>query len=394
MTAREDESVGVSVIGGGRVMQRSARDGQGGFSLIELTVAMAVTLIVTGAVYGLLAGGQSAFRREPELTDRQQNIRVAMDLILRDIANAGSGMPSFMQTFTPGLDACATCPMGPDGVTTDELELVTNPGSVDNEAVCASVVAPPGAPTGNSALSDSLLLMAGASTIAPNTPVVLIMTDGTWTVRNVVGVSTVNYGGAPAYTNCGAAPPPPNPPVGGVGTAHVQLDLSPTGDTSGMNVANTLCTPSANGFGNVAGPCDVIEIAFGELVRYRIRPDADGVPVLQRSTTANAGAGFQTLARGIEDLQVQYMVAPPGSPWVDGAPVVVNGAWPTIISQVQVTLSARSEAQNIEGATTSLSGPDAIRGRLTATASPRSSLLALSWQPNPPPPAAPVALWR
>ena len=55
-------------------MTAPTRD-QAGFSLIELMVAMVVTLIVTGAIYGLLAGGQSAFRREPQLADRQQNTR-------------------------------------------------------------------------------------------------------------------------------------------------------------------------------------------------------------------------------------------------------------------------------------------------------------------------------
>ena len=48
---------------------------QRGFSLIELTVAMTVTLIITGAMFQLLTAGKSAFRREPELSDRQQNIR-------------------------------------------------------------------------------------------------------------------------------------------------------------------------------------------------------------------------------------------------------------------------------------------------------------------------------
>ena len=48
---------------------------QRGFSLVELMVAMTVTLIVSGAIYGLLTSGSSAFRREPEVADRQQNIR-------------------------------------------------------------------------------------------------------------------------------------------------------------------------------------------------------------------------------------------------------------------------------------------------------------------------------
>ena len=37
-------------------LEGATRD-ERGFSLVELTVALVVTLIVTGAIYGLLAGG-------------------------------------------------------------------------------------------------------------------------------------------------------------------------------------------------------------------------------------------------------------------------------------------------------------------------------------------------
>ena len=85
-------------------MSTKVRSGQAGFSLVELMVAMVVTLIVSGAIYGLLAKGQSSMRREPELSDRQQNIRVAMDLIQRDVSTAGIGIPAFVQVFSRSLD--------------------------------------------------------------------------------------------------------------------------------------------------------------------------------------------------------------------------------------------------------------------------------------------------
>src|SRR4029078_2453670 len=49
--------------------------------------------------------GGNAFKREPELSDRQQNVRMAMDLIQRDVSNAGSGMGAWLQAFTNNLDA-------------------------------------------------------------------------------------------------------------------------------------------------------------------------------------------------------------------------------------------------------------------------------------------------
>ena len=85
---------------------------QAGFSMIELLVAMVMTLIVSGAIFGLLTGGQNAFRREPELTDRQQNIRIAMDLIKRDVAGAGAGWcPSSRRSRTVA-DGAGGCPTG------------------------------------------------------------------------------------------------------------------------------------------------------------------------------------------------------------------------------------------------------------------------------------------
>src|SRR5215475_5283161 len=83
---------------------------ESGFSLIELLVAMVVTLVVSGAIYGLLSSGQSAFRREPELSDRQQNIRVAMAMIERDVTRAGEGLHAFTQAFARGGDSGGPAP--------------------------------------------------------------------------------------------------------------------------------------------------------------------------------------------------------------------------------------------------------------------------------------------
>ena len=86
-----------------------------GFSMVELMVAMTITLIVSGAIYGLLTSGSTAFRREPELADRQQNIRVAMDLISRDVYNAGASLPTYSQVFTR-VDAAGGPCTGAEGL--------------------------------------------------------------------------------------------------------------------------------------------------------------------------------------------------------------------------------------------------------------------------------------
>jgi hypothetical protein len=112
--------------------------------------------------------------------------------------------------------------------------------------------------------------------------------------------------------------------------------------------------------------------------------------VLQRFTTGDAAAGFQPVATGIEEFQVQYLTQPNGSlippVYVDGAPAVSpNPPNPhaTLITEVRVTLSARSEAGNLQGQTSAASGPNALRGRLVSAGAPRTALVSLTQAPAP-----------
>ena len=57
-------------------MPRSLRSrSQSGFSLLEMLVAITITMIIMGSVYGLMTQSQSSFAREPMLADRQQQAR-------------------------------------------------------------------------------------------------------------------------------------------------------------------------------------------------------------------------------------------------------------------------------------------------------------------------------
>jgi prepilin-type N-terminal cleavage/methylation domain-containing protein len=355
-----------------------------GFSLIELLVAMTITLIVSGAIYGLLAGGQNAFRREPELTERQQNIRTAMDVIMRDVANAGVGLPPFVQVFRDGLDATTGSPMGPNSERTDELEMVSS-GGRDSEPVCAD--------PGN---SSQVIVLARANVPIPIGSVIVLTTwDGHWTTREVTAVAQTSTGtGA-----CSAG-------------AHTRINFSQGSGVTGLNVAGGPCQPAGlPGYGNVtsAPGCTISTMSFAEIIRYRVRNDTDGVPALQRFSSSAWGNGFQTIARGIEDMQVQYAPVEDPDGWVDSAPIVtppgVGSAPPapppppaataygTLTRHVRVTLAARSEAQLVAGQQTAASGPTALRGSLTTTGSPRSALIHVArGRPGSPAPPSP-AVW-
>jgi len=355
---------------------------EAGFSLVEMLVAMTITLIISGAIYGLLSTGQSAFRREPELTDRQQNARIAMNLIMRDIANAGGGMPPFIQSFKNGLNAVAAAPVNADNVHTDELELITNSGSKDNEPVCYT--------SGNGNGSNLRLMRdlcepsgcpSGTEFPVPQI-VMLVMDDGTWSMRTILSVQPSN--GNPGPGTCTS------------GSPHAVLSFASGTDDTGLNQPSGTCLASPGPGTTTNNNCGVQAISFATIVRYRIRNDAAGVPLLQRFSSDDPKSfvghvmvddGYQTVARGIEDLQVQYTRSGAATTWVDDAPVVTLNDYTTLINQVKVTLVARSEARNIQGARlNTATGRVNIRGSLTSVGSPRSTLIQLANAPASPSP--------
>lgn len=353
---------------------------ESGFSLIELMIAMTITLIVSGAIYGFIAGGQSAFRVQPERSDRQQNARTAMDAIMRDIASAGSGAPVIVQTFTPNLDGAVnpdpTKLASPFGGFTDELEIITNPTNFPPELACG---------TDGFVANPREVFLQRSSTLVPaqGRTLLISLADGTWTMK------TIDPGVAQANPPAGATPCD-------TGATHMRIrfansDAPPVGP--GFN--RDLCAPPPAGIpgnSNLLAGCTPASVTLAEQIRYRIRLGPDGVPNLERRTTAAFGAGFQVVARGIEDLQVRYVqanmpVCTVAAP-CDNAPLVTltanppaTGDYNMIITQVTVTLSSRSALQRIQGQTNAPAGPAALRGSLTSTGTPRAALFALTQEP-------------
>ena len=345
---------------------------ESGFSLIELLIAMVVTLVITGAVYGLLAGGQNAFRREPALTDRQQNIRSAMNSIGKDAQFAGMEMGTFFQTFTRGLDA-----KGPDGLASksDFLELFGNDGtcpSVHIKDTDGSNV-DTGKDTGADKIDTNCYPEPG--------PVLVFFKNGQarwgWGHNIHANDTKLNF-------------PPGQQPD----TSQIQ------------KVEDLTCylPPDAPNSAKCDNANPNIPVALGllQFVRYEIANDpTDGVPNLYRSTTGGLGGdenydaapsaagGWQVVARGIEDMQVEYKNGlgvwqnDPGAvacAYPCTAPTVAD--YNTIVREIKVTLSARSAAPNIQGMTKVGSLPAAMRGSLTTVFVPRAATQALTWWPE------------
>ena len=79
-----------------------------GFTVVELTIAMALTLAIMAAALALAQPAQAAFRLQLEEVDMSQRLRAAVDSLTRDILRAGSGLP-------PGLAAVVPYDAGASG---------------------------------------------------------------------------------------------------------------------------------------------------------------------------------------------------------------------------------------------------------------------------------------
>ena len=63
-----------------------------GVALVELLVAMLLTLLVATAVVALAVPARRTFQVQPEISDLHQRLRVAVDALTRDLQVAGAGI--------------------------------------------------------------------------------------------------------------------------------------------------------------------------------------------------------------------------------------------------------------------------------------------------------------
>src|ERR1041385_5024225 len=79
-----------------RVRLMNKHTPQSGFSLLELTLALSVSVVLTGGVFYYLKQNQESFVVEAAIADLHQNFRASLDLMTRDIQGAGAGLPQFL----------------------------------------------------------------------------------------------------------------------------------------------------------------------------------------------------------------------------------------------------------------------------------------------------------
>jgi len=98
-----------------------------GFSLIELILAMAITLTVLGLSSTLLAGGFNSRSREDRKSDGIADVQRALNIMTREISNAGLKLPS-------GLGAVASNGIVTNDSDNQSIRIVSNLNGMPDSA--------------------------------------------------------------------------------------------------------------------------------------------------------------------------------------------------------------------------------------------------------------------
>ena len=179
-----------------------------GFTLAELLVATAVTVVAAGLAASLLRPVSSAFQSLPEAGDAQQRLRVAVQTLTEDITAAGAGpVTGWAGRAVPAWPAVLPCRSGGE-------PLGTRPGGCAQQDAITLMSMPFAAP--QAMLAEDLSATGAVIRLAPvsactlshpacrfhaDARVIVADGSGTWDVLPVSAVSTdglsLEHAGAP-----------------------------------------------------------------------------------------------------------------------------------------------------------------------------------------------------
>ena len=322
--------------------ERIIVESERGFSLIEVLISMVVTLIVMAAVFGLLTRGQRSFQREPEVADLQQSARTALDLVTKDILQAGAGLP-------PEFPAFSRINGAGDSAPTDVLEIIGTFQSAGNVYLEPEQVRDVDNGTG------VVTLIEATTNLTMDDPLTANIDEGMVLIYN--NAANVDTSGAAV----------PRVPQWALAQVTAVAQPIPTGATVTLdynkypNAYSRLLTPGLpdDTFQWNVATAQMPMISRVSVVRYTTQLDALGTysgpppQILMRET--DFSGNLQAVSY-LENFQIRYVIgvtAPieqdgPPDPAFDLAGVVLTAE--NTLASVRISITARSVTAGLEGA--------------------------------------------
>lgn len=279
---------------------------ESGYSLLELMVAMGLMMVIVGAVFALIGGSLRFANSAFHMTEAEQSLRSAHELINRDLTSAGDGLKSIGNITVPLSFASnyltATTIVDSGDTTHHQLGLLTT-----DDAIPANTAVPQSAPAVN---------------FLPNTDrISMLIQDKTFNSGSAVSLlaGKITVSGSNTNINVGSA----NIGLFQVGEIYAVVSKSSAafGLISSINTAtNTIVMTNGDGLGlNQTGstaPISTVAVVIAgtstqnasiirlQIIQYYVNSNN----LLMRRVFGIRGGGFTetSVAEHVTNLQFRY----------------------------------------------------------------------------------------
>lgn len=160
-----------------------------GFTLIELMIAMAVGLVVLSAVYAVFTVQNKQLNKQEQIALMQQNARMAMDMMTREIMMAGYGATSALPRCS-GTTTATNMPCV--GITAGNANSISFSADLDGDEDLTADSSNPNENITYDIYTSSGILALGRVTNGTRAPVVENISALTFAYRDAAGVGTTN----------------------------------------------------------------------------------------------------------------------------------------------------------------------------------------------------------
>jgi len=291
---------------------------QAGVTLVELLITMVIAGLVTSSTFMFFAGQKQVYETQTKLLNIQQNLWGAMETITRNIRAAGTGMVGCVRPDSDGIGADNGDPppvSGPGNTPPLTGVRAFLGAAVPQYPLGAVRIAPMWIQNGANGLPDSVIVAYGVGTSGnftdarlapassmplgtPNTNVTVALGSGA-AFRPREFILMVDNSAIPVSGNLDR------------GCTMLQINTLLAGsDILDLTTGGLPWNPTASVAAMVPFTYDNTNSGvrnFGQLNWIRFAIDNTGpAPLLQMTRMDNPAVGAQTLAEGIEDMQIAY----------------------------------------------------------------------------------------
>lgn len=307
----------------------SSRMRMRGFSLIELMVSLLVGLLVMGAAIGIFLSNRQAFRATENLGQVQENVRIAFELMARDIREAGgnpcvNNLPIANVINSPAtrwwtdLQHWGTAVRGFDGV--DPF-----PGAGFGTGTAQRLAG-----------TDAIQLLSGedqVGTIGAHDP-----GSALFTLNRDVG--SLGFGPGDLMLACNSRQASLFQASSASGTQVMHAAGGTPGNCSanlGLIAEGAAC--SGRPVFTYAAPNSVLVRMHA--TRWYLANNARGRPSLYQSRTTGGAVTNEEVIEGVTGMEITYLMRG-GTVYVDATDVNVADAWDDVIAaRVELTLESQ-----------------------------------------------------